>query len=181
MHMHMHMHMHMRMRMHMFIVFRLNEHPINAHSHAHMHIHMYMDMFEAAFSRVRLQGAAWGLFSKVRVGDRALESEVTRRGCRIVRAQLGGMRGGLRQRDDCESSSYLLTVTPRQQASSSRPLRRRAPEVSERPSWPPAFMTRCVSHNTDHDRFQLSEEEAICICASDSLNPPLSISMMSRA
>ena len=60
------------------------------------------------------------------------------------------MRGGLSQRDGCESSSYLmLTVAPRQQASSSRrPLRRRAPEVSERPSWPPAFTgwggARCV-------------------------------------
>ena len=43
-----------------------------------------------------------------------LESEVTRRGCRIVRAQLkGGMRRGWSQHDGCESSSYLITVAPR--------------------------------------------------------------------
>jgi hypothetical protein len=99
-------------------------------------------MCEAAFSRSCLQGAAWGLFCKMSVGDRAR--------VRYYEQETDVFWFGLSRLSEGEgvSSSYLLTIAPWQQTSSSRPLRRRAPEVGERPSWlppwPPAFMTVTV-------------------------------------
>ena len=111
---------------------------------------------------------------KVRVGDSARVRDYEQlRGCRIARAQLGGMRGGLSQRDGCESSSlthsrtsiisFFFSASPAAGAGSER-----AAVLATC-----IHDTVCIAYNAEHvvHFSQLREEEAIPY-ASDPLNPP---------